>query len=796
MPTIKYGFVKMGVSAEPERGKVYLDVGNALGPGILDHHQMGKESCSAVLALTHRHFFMDWVRDCDEIEVVMHADPDLDCIASLYILDAILNHRPIEEKHLQILADYALNVDMGRIQAFDAAKKPGLYVLLSARMHLTMVQAAEQGWAFDRTQTEMVKGGLEIVDYFVQAIQAFNLASLDEVDITDEEGVYTEERAFLKSDYEKYVTDLNDYGIVSFLHVPIPVKNLNTANKVNVLVYRDPSACLFKLWARNDTVHSQDGLGFPVLFVIWRNNRDGAARYVISTEPTSPYCLRFLGDVLNVHEKRRRKVLNAAQSGEARPGYDLPDPWYDGRSHQFTIVDTPRGGTILEEDEILAIFSNFLLENCYFSANVQDHRLLVTLPVFLDREPDARTEARRLADLGYEAEEVSDEIRKTFRASFFSLMFSNNQGVANYRKRVDLATCLPGHRVSQRDRYDFVMEDSLYFRYKKIVLLSFCLKLESTRLYELKDFIKELLDYFKGVIEQGRDDELGFLGTSPLDREGGWRLGSDIHCQASVLAEDLHHFRGTQFVEPIVESFLSLEHTAFPTRPHRNAVLRFSDYSFLGMNRRCFVTFQNILDPVYGRESTLEIFSKNWRTLRYHHIFIILKKMVLNALSEHFSRLDVLRLDRNTRREVDQLTLDVFDYINHLNLQNIEVELADREMFDTLSKVNGIAESFEEINASMDQLNTFREARFQKKQNTQMMFLQAIFLIGVVAAIISLGAMPGADHFVRDRSGELVYQIEVISFNWQTLLLFGLLVTVAAFGFFFLMQLAFKKLLK
>jgi hypothetical protein len=35
-----------------------------------------------------------------------------------------------------------------------------------------------------------------------------------------------------------------------------------------------------------------------------------------------------------------------------RPGYDNPDPWYDGRAHDYTIIDSPRCGTVLTAEEI------------------------------------------------------------------------------------------------------------------------------------------------------------------------------------------------------------------------------------------------------------------------------------------------------------------------------------------------------------------------------------------------------------------------------------------------------------
>ncbi|MBT5491004.1 hypothetical protein HOK00_01475 [bacterium] len=59
------------------------------------------------------------------------------------------------------------------------------------------------------------------------------------------------------------------------------------------------------------------------------------------------------GDRLNKAEKIKRDRLNILIDEPNRPGYDIPDPWYDGRAHDYTIIDSPRIGTILNFNEIL-----------------------------------------------------------------------------------------------------------------------------------------------------------------------------------------------------------------------------------------------------------------------------------------------------------------------------------------------------------------------------------------------------------------------------------------------------------
>ena len=44
---------------------------------------------------------------------------------------------------------------------------------------------------------------------------------------------------------------------------------------------------------------------------------------------------------------------------QPRSGFANADPWYDGRTHGYTLVDAPRSGTLLTGDEIEAIVLKF-----------------------------------------------------------------------------------------------------------------------------------------------------------------------------------------------------------------------------------------------------------------------------------------------------------------------------------------------------------------------------------------------------------------------------------------------------
>jgi hypothetical protein len=92
-------------------------------------------------------------------------------------------------------------------------------------------------------------------------------------------------------------------------------------------------------------------------------------RAILSVTPDSKASLRGLGGLLDRAEAERRRQVFGADDRVAdpatgarkvpRPGYDNADPWYDGRAHGYTIVDSPRAGTMLTPGEMELLFLRF-----------------------------------------------------------------------------------------------------------------------------------------------------------------------------------------------------------------------------------------------------------------------------------------------------------------------------------------------------------------------------------------------------------------------------------------------------
>jgi hypothetical protein len=86
------------------------------------------------------------------------------------------------------------------------------------------------------------------------------------------------------------------------------------------------------------------------------------ARCIISVKPDSGITLKTLGARIEEEEAASRRALygqddrvvdrETGQVKTPRAGYSNPDPWYDGRGHQYTILDSPRSGTVLSPERI------------------------------------------------------------------------------------------------------------------------------------------------------------------------------------------------------------------------------------------------------------------------------------------------------------------------------------------------------------------------------------------------------------------------------------------------------------
>jgi hypothetical protein len=797
MPEIHLSFEKMGATVHPEAGKLFLDTGNNLCLGIIDHHQLSYETCTALLVIQKRDFFLEWLSGFPEIEVVLHLKPDIDCIAALYIVDAVLNTKPVSEKNLEKLAQYTLEKDMGHTEPPDILH-PSLYDLLTARLQLIIDEYfCEEGKTPDdqlsdancrKMSERMAREGLALISEFMNL---FEHGEIQEFRLQGEvrEKHFPIERKYLQDDYQWYCSDLGDFNRVTIVQPRIPLQGLNTSEVKKALIYRDPSASLFKLWARHDVFHTGSEEGFTVLMVIWNSGPPGEKRYIMSTDPDGKYCLRFLGDVLNYHEARKREVLGKHQEGSSRPGYDLPDPWYDGRAHNYTIVDTPHDGTVLDEEEIISIFTHFITEHIFLETRVNDNRMHVVFPLRL--RSDMQVDSLKLEEVGFGPVPVDRFFIRSFTTSFISLFFSNRFDIRLFLKPLDERKELTITTGALQEHFSVLMESCHILIYSNILLYSVQLRIEDTRFRAVQEMSRFL--YAPDLVQDSPDTWNNAFLLGPLRDLGleGEYFISKPFIHTDLLLENFHFFREPELVTPLINSFLSSEETSIPNRPHGNAIITWSDYYAVGINFTHYLSFQNLSDPELSRKSILDIFTQDKVHAFYLYLFVILKKVVLRDLSERFSRIDLMRPYGKTARDSRRLEADVLNYINTINIRHITNDCLAGKVFMKLHEVNAISESFEEISTSVQQLNEYNDTRIQKRQSFQMDILQGIFLVGVSATVITLGAMPGAKIITKDSAGNVIGKSDFKAFSMDDFWYFAPRAILAAIVFYSLYKLGF-----
>jgi hypothetical protein len=375
---LHFAFVGMGERATPTHGptdRLYLDVGNDLRPGVLDHHQLTAYTGSTTgLVLIHPELIDGAVaptrhRD-DPFTLVLHEHPDLDCVASAYLASAYLTTGSFPGG-AEALGRYVDKVDEGAL-GLTLSNPFALYAAyhrLAHNLDTDPARANAERWH------GCVEGGMRLIDHVLAEVRAGH--ALLEVDAFACPGLLGDaDRAAVRDDisrYERKLTDPRTHTRQARLRLPghyggkVTVEALLVRDVQNA---DDPERVLFfKDWARSDARRAGNGRGFVGLSVFMTEGAHQARRCILSLVPDAGASLRGLGALLDQAESERRRHVYGVDdratdpaTGAAkppRPGYANSDPWYDGRAHGYTIVDAPRAGTLLTADEIEAIFLRF-----------------------------------------------------------------------------------------------------------------------------------------------------------------------------------------------------------------------------------------------------------------------------------------------------------------------------------------------------------------------------------------------------------------------------------------------------
>lgn len=348
-PLVKHlvDFVPMGFTARPAPGIVYIDTGNSGEHGVIDHHFADHKANSACELLVQKpELLLGHITGNPEsqIEFRLHRQPDLDCAATLYTAFELMDHLP-RTKLLEKLSEYVSLIDQGLI---PEPEKLGhsLYGIFLAHQR---TQQARQ--ATPLTDLDLLKLELRVIDAAMYLLEKAKYSGELAYIFQLEPDWFPEERHLIEQDMIRFNEDVKQRGQVYRAPVngrPEPVMGLELDH---------PQSILFKFWARTDP-KAPGGKGYRFLNVNWSS--PGKNRFVISVDPESGTNLRGLGQALERVEAEQRKRLGMERPiHPSRYPSDNSDPWYFGQGHAYTIVDSPRAGTVLDAEQVRGIHRNW-----------------------------------------------------------------------------------------------------------------------------------------------------------------------------------------------------------------------------------------------------------------------------------------------------------------------------------------------------------------------------------------------------------------------------------------------------
>jgi hypothetical protein len=378
-PSWSLKFVPHGTRLQPplEDGTVALDVGNGTPEaGIFDHHGGEAASCTAELAFRNRSLLKSQLVGSSKRTVLLHESPDFDALTSFFLAwSLVAQSSPLEPHRLRPLIDFASDVDQGRIRPTDSLT---LYTfVLMVGPWLT----TEDGGAFrtsGRTKRVFEDGRIEpapsLTDACTAALALRLLRDWDAVswwlpsDPIETEDVSSSLRpllspleARLNVQVDRCTHDIqraraaDDVGWMKS-----PAKD-GAPSEVPYVRVIDPDANS-SILGKYLRTWSQQKHSTPVVSILqFREPR----RTVVSVPPESGLTLKGLGLHLEQLEHGARSPAAQRDSDPPRyqrtddsgtvhvdPLFSSSDPWYDGRGHNFTIVDAPRNGSALSLDRV------------------------------------------------------------------------------------------------------------------------------------------------------------------------------------------------------------------------------------------------------------------------------------------------------------------------------------------------------------------------------------------------------------------------------------------------------------
>lgn len=350
----KFQFHGHGATVHPQPGTIFVDLGNRLEYGIIDHHhdKTGCRSSTSAIA-ANSHFVLDHLlgplnetyyagraieRDSLTFVFATHMAPDWDSMTSFYLCDYLVRHASLPSPEVTKAISEATDIiDQGLARIEGRLRRPFLIYLMMMNSNGSYSEWFTRGAAL--VEYIVSRGGRLTKDHFLEPLS-------DYADIPSE---LLTEVAQLEDDHERFEEDIKTSETFKIF---VPTRT-EVTHEVSVLAFTQPTKSkLQKYWAREEC-------DCGVLVVPFdRENSGSIDRFIVSVDPSGDLMLPVLGRRLELAEAAERNRIGRPRVGPPRfeaEYSDNADPWYDGRGHGYTIVDSPSVGTVLNYDQVIQV---------------------------------------------------------------------------------------------------------------------------------------------------------------------------------------------------------------------------------------------------------------------------------------------------------------------------------------------------------------------------------------------------------------------------------------------------------
>ncbi|MDQ2087417.1 hypothetical protein RBH29_13375 [Herbivorax sp. ANBcel31] len=367
---------------------LFLDLGNRLEEGVIDHHHLNtitkdnveeKVTCAAQLVFLYPEYFKH-IADCEKVNIILHDEPDFDAISSLFLVIYYNEYKKIP-KISQLLIKYAGENDQGKHRTdLNFLEEP-----INVLKFSYIIEKSENKSTKGRIElfNNVVRKGLLLLEKINEAIEndlygeiTFDVKSKDKLFSIYEE-FFKEEIKCIQKDYEKYKKERDNPDICIKKCVALPLKSDDKKTiEVDALIWKQiPDCIMHKEYARVDKT-SSSCQGYVLTFIPVKSKDKYKKDVIISVRNDGEVNLKGICKYFELKEQELRGELqcndnekkegNGRKNSSKRPGYENQiwcindDPWFDGNNYDYTILQGPTAKSLLNYRQMQECFAQYL----------------------------------------------------------------------------------------------------------------------------------------------------------------------------------------------------------------------------------------------------------------------------------------------------------------------------------------------------------------------------------------------------------------------------------------------------